>query len=313
MKTRILGMAIGLGALWAWSPGCSQPKPECNVGSASAYGYIAKLTLISGDETCNPAYLDSGGFEEVGMQAYNPVGSDGKTPDTTKKLVALQTLTLGNYLQNAIELEDGSAAYSYGEFSDANPDESNICTAANLSPAHMVLPLVPGEGGSGGGPPPNAQEPADITISWDTVTWYVTAANMGNQAEGTMTYRDNLAGCEATYRALMLWPIVGCEEILYLTPTDRTVDMDGNLVNPCNPLEDIEGTCAPCDPASDDEFCEARQTGRPNNALCDGEADPEPPYEIPTGSGISPDLTVTCDPVLLTCFLAPEQIQRPQD
>lgn len=311
MKTRILGMAIGLGALWAWSPGCSQPKPECNVGAASAYGYVAKLTLISGDETCNPGYQST--FEEVGMQTYNPLGSDGKTPDTTKKLVALQTLTLGDYMQNALELGEETQAYSLGEYADVLPDDNNTCTATNMSPARVVLPVVPGEGG-GAGAPPNQQEALDVTVSWDNVSWYVTTANLGNQAEGTMTYRDNLAGCEATYRALMLWPIVGCEELRFLAPIDKTVDEEGNPVNPCDPYGDLAGTCEECDPNTDESgLCEARGTGVPNDALCDGEADPEPPYEIPFGSGISPDLTVRCDPAFLFCFLSPEQIQRPQD
>ncbi|HSN99182.1 MAG TPA: hypothetical protein VLS89_12895 [Candidatus Nanopelagicales bacterium] len=312
MKTRILGMAIGLGALWAWSPGCSQPKPECNVGSASAYGYVANVTLVSGDADCNPAYAT--GFEEVGMQVYNPTDGSGKLPDTSRKLVALQTLTIGGYAQNAIELDEATVPYSLGEYTDILPNEENICTATGLTTARIVQPVVPGTAGAGG-VPPNEQDPADIQIEWSDVSWYVTTANLGNQAEGTFTYTDNLAGCSATYKALMMWPIVSCEDYKFYAPVDVTdADDDGEPDNPCDPKVDLSN-CRECDP-NVDEFCDALPTGEPNDALCDDQPEPDPPYELPLGSGISPDLNVSCkkfDQDHIYCFLATDTMQRPQN
>lgn len=44
----------------------------------------------------------------------------------------------------------------------------------------------------------------------------------------------------------------------------------------------------------------------PDNAACN--AEPDPDNGRPTGSGISPDFPVTCDPVLLACFLTSDRI-----
>jgi len=271
MKTRILGIAIGLGAIWAWSPGCTQPAPECTVGTASAYPYIAKFIPQGDDCAAIP-----GDF--VGMQVYNPAG--GTVPDMTIKQVALQTFTAGVYLHDAIELGEGSVPYSFGTFANIEPDGSNMCSVPELSPAHMVLPEIPGEaggGGAGGGPPPPAQEAVDIEYRWSNLKLYVTPANLGNQAEADLTFVDGLNDCTSNYHVVMLWPAIGCERL--------TVNEEGEAVG----------------------------TGEPEPKLCDQNPDPEEPYALDSGSGISPNLQVVCDPVLLTCVLQGDAIQRVDD
>jgi len=299
-------MAIGLGALWAWSPGCSQPKPECNVGTASAYPYIAKFIPQGTD--CAAITGDY-----VGMQVYNPASADN-TPDLSSKQVALQTGTAGDYLHNAIELDDTSVAYSIGTFSAVEPDDSNMCSVATLTPAHMVLPLVPGEGGGGGGTPAPAQVPVDVEYRWSNLQIYVTPANLGNQAEADLTFADAEADCTANYHVVMLWPAVSCQELDYF----RSIGPDP-LNEPCDPCDPDPALCeVGCNPAEDSETCEddgdcceILGTCRPFPALCDGEPDPQLPYELPAGSGISPDLRVVCDPTLLHCVLDGDAIQRP--
>lgn len=269
MKTRILGMAIGLGALWAWSPGCTQPKPECNVGTASAYPYIAKFIPQGADCAEIPG-------DYVGMQVYNPAA--GNEPDMSIKQVALQTATAGTYLQEGIDVDASSVAYSLGTFDAIEPDGSNMCSVTQLSEAHMVLPVVPGEeggGGAGGGPPPNEQEAVDITYRWSNLKLYVTPANLGNQAEADLTFTDGETDCTSNYHVVMLWPAVACERL--------ELDAEGNVVG----------------------------TGEPEPKLCDQEPDPEVPYELAAASGISPDLRVICDPVLLHCVLDGDAIQKP--
>ncbi|EYF03704.1 hypothetical protein [Chondromyces apiculatus] len=314
MKTRILGMAIGLGALWSMSPGCSQPAPECTVGTATAYPFATKLYLQSGDATCNPSF-EAYQSEEMGMQVYNPDDGSGQV-DTERRLVAIQTVTAGNYERNGEGLVEGSVAYSLGEFEGANPNEQNFCVAPTLSTARVTLPLIPGEeggGGAGGGPPPPPiQDEVDIEIAWSDLQVYVTTANLGNQAQGTMTYTDHLKECSATYKVVMLWPTVHCEEMAYFAQTDppdpEVPDDEGT---PCDPIGD-PASCVPCDPEQN-PLCEAYPTGRPNNALCDQEPDPQGPYFLNTGSGIASDLTVVCDPLSLLCIQDTDSVQTPQN
>ncbi|AKT41035.1 hypothetical protein [Chondromyces crocatus] len=295
MKTRILGMAIGLGALWASLTGCSQPAPECTVGTATASPFAAKLFFVSGDESCNPSY-QALQYEQIGLQVYNPPDSSGKLPDTDRRLVAIQPSTAGNYL-HGVGGPESNKAYSLGEFDGAYP-ESNVCKAATLSPATIVLPeIVPTN------EDPTAQAEVDISYTWSDLEVYVTPANLGNQAQATMTYTDNLANCSATYRAVMLWPEVGCEELAFFAPSVP----DGE----CDPIGD-PSSCVPCTPDQNPE-CDIYGTGKPNNALCDQEDDPEPPYEINHGSGLGPDLRVRCDAQALLCVLDSNEIQRPQD
>jgi hypothetical protein len=291
MKMRILGMAIGISALWGWSPGCSQPVPECTVGTAAAYPYATKFTLRNGTPPC-----DGIPFDYVGMQIYNPVAADGVYPDLSQKLVSLQLTAVGDVYQHAVAFDEGRppVPYALGAFQAIEPDANNLCYAPTMDPASLYLPFVPGEGGSGGTggaggappPPPPLQEETDIGYQVSNLTIYVTPANLGNQFEADITYRDNLAMCDATYHVFGLWPAVACEELAFFT-ADCAADC-------------AEG-CTPCDPAASPD-CVVVNTCRPNNALCDAVPDPEPPYEIPFGSGISPDLQVECDPDIFHCL-----------
>ncbi|WP_437594532.1 hypothetical protein [Sorangium sp. So ce1000] len=65
-----------------------------------------------------------------------------------------------------------------------------------------------GEGGAGeGGVPPVAL--GSHKLEWRNVHVYVTAANLGNQFEGEVTYSEE--SCSATYKVVGLWPTVDCQ------------------------------------------------------------------------------------------------------
>jgi hypothetical protein len=113
---------------------------------------------------------------------------------------------------------------------------------------------------------------------WKNVKVYVTAGVPGTQAVGEMVYRDVLAGCEASYKFIALYPSIYCG-------TD--VDDDNN------PETDAANDDA--DPMTDDPQ-------QPFDLYCDAEAHPD--QGISVGSGINPDFPVRCDPETLQCILA---------
>lgn len=302
MKTRILGLAFGVGALWLWAPGCSQPNTQCTIGTASYSPYVAKYTLLDGDpeSACGGLVGDY-----IGMQQYNP--ADGDVPDPSVKYLAIKVNSMGatefGAEANGPEFEDPDEThkpYSLGTFNAIEPDGSDLCTVPSLSPAQISLPEVPyvhegsgGFGGAGGFEP--LQRELSLAYEWSNVNIYVTPALPGNQAEGTMRYTEN--GCTATYHVVMLWPAVGCEKYAFF----RSVEPDPEVAPPCDPCAGMDN-CAACDPNTEED-CEALPTCSPDPKLCDEEPDPEPQYGLPYGSGIAPDLNVVCDPDLLLCTL----------
>ncbi|XXY50367.1 hypothetical protein WME91_04380 [Sorangium sp. So ce269] len=148
MKIRLLGCLAGLTALAAAvSPGCSQPKPECTVGSATSYPFAAKLILVDGDPESSCAQLKG---LTLGMQTYNP--NTGGYPDRDTKLVGIQT-DLAEWSGDGMTLEDSpdSNTYAIGAFASVEPDGNNICRIPQLSPAELVVVTEQGEGGAGGG------------------------------------------------------------------------------------------------------------------------------------------------------------------
>jgi hypothetical protein len=95
----------------------------------------------------------------------------------------------------------------------------------------------------------------------------------------------------------------------YVTAANNGSQFTGDLVRTENgvactykviglfPFVDCTGT-DPSDPSK----------SVPNNALCSSEADPDAAANRPTGSGISPDFPVVCDPDLLMCTLTKSDI-----
>jgi hypothetical protein len=103
-----------------------------------------------------------------------------------------------------------------------------------------------------------------IEQDWSAVRVYVTARNNGTQFSGTVKYTQD--ACTATYKVSGLFPSVSCEE----TVTDAMGKTMG--------------------------------TGKPDETLCSPCADPSKGRAL--GSGLSPDVATTCDPVTLHCVPA---------
>ncbi|WP_437901318.1 hypothetical protein [Sorangium sp. So ce124] len=152
MKRRWLVWMAGLAAvspLAAMSPGCSQPKPECTVGTAIVSPYAAKFTRVSGDAE-GPCARKDGAVEAVGMQMYNPDENGDQLPDVETKLVAIQTAEFGDWYRDGATIDPNPDlnAFAIGAFASIGPDANDICTVPTLDPAEVVL--LPGEGGAGG-------------------------------------------------------------------------------------------------------------------------------------------------------------------
>jgi hypothetical protein len=328
MKTRILGLAIGFGALWLWAPGCSQPEPLCTIGTASASAYVAKYTLIDGDEN-SPCGAIPG--DTIGLQQYNP--PDGDVPDTSVKYLAIQATTLGRALIASRNKErnlllacpdateryndpnEAHHPYAYGKFNATDPDSNDLCTVPVMDPAQLSLPEVeaqePRTCGEEENVPVPAQTARDLAYDWSDVNIYVTPALPGNQMEATLKYTED--GCSATYHVVGLWPNIDCEKMGFFRDADPDDPADPDdevaLCDACD-KELRDKNCVACDPSSDTIDCEEKGTCctihnlcDPEPKLCDSEPDPEPEYQLASGSGIAPDLQVACDPDLLKCVL----------
>ncbi|WP_437738486.1 hypothetical protein [Sorangium sp. So ce1335] len=151
-----------------------------------------------------------------------------------------------------------------------------------------------GAGGAGGeadGGADGGGEPADgrsLKYEWSNLEVYVTAANLGNTFQADLTYTEGT--CTAKYRVVGLWPQVGCEKLVEQQMVDPETD---------EPVVDEE---------TGEPVMEVVATGEPEDKLCDNTPDPEPPYFLPWASGISEDLKVKCDPVMLVCVLDSDKV-----
>jgi hypothetical protein len=67
---------------------------------------------------------------------------------------------------------------------------------------------------------PNVLPPTDLKYEWSNLQFYVTAAATGTQM--TADVKITLNGCEATYKAIGMWPAVNCAEFLSPDATEST-------------------------------------------------------------------------------------------
>jgi hypothetical protein len=271
-------MGLASAAFFAFSgASCSQPTIQCVAGHGA---FFAKYELVSGDEAC----LGLKG-EDIGMSTYLAANADKSLADYDARSIAVQSTTLGQLARD----REGAGfdlgtdkPYAYGKYSTA-PDPNNICytggtggTAALASADMNVEEFDTGEVDDMGNP---VILPAiHLQQEWKNIKVYVTAGAPGTQAVGEMTYRDVIAGCEASYKFIALFPSIYCG-------TD--VDDDNN------PETDAVNDDA--DPMTDDPQ-------QPFDLYCDAEAHPD--QGISVGSGINPDFPVRCDPETLHCILS---------
>jgi hypothetical protein len=266
MKKRILGLTVGTAGLAGLTflalsgASCSQPAIQCVVAHSP---FFATYTLVDGTGSCATFKSD-----DIGMSTYLQPNATKTLADYTKRKIAIQSNTLGSYIQEREGLGDlgpdkQDLPYGFGDYT-ADPDANNVCFTGNtdfqLAPAEIDLPEVPAmDDGMGGMTDPLPA--VHLKQTWKNIKVYVTADVPGTQVVGDMVYEDLIEGCSATYKFVALAPSVPCEG----------TGMDG------------------------------KPNGMPEELLCSPSADPS--KGLITGSGINPDFKVHCDPVLLHCVL----------
>jgi hypothetical protein len=284
MKTKILGWMVGLGALVPSFISCSQPKVQCQVGLAGAYGYATTYVVKGAMPACamDPAFSIQKG-DVIGFETYNPPNADKSTYDSTKGSVAVQADSLGIELGNAgpgPNADDkNDHLYSLGDWASVDPDASSFCSVPKPVPAHQTIaaiaddPMVIGADCT----PDTAADDCpgfaacddatmkcvstltdeqkvdhEITYDWTNLKFYVTADAPGSQFSADLKYTlKTSAGLDCTieYHAVGMWPAVGCG---------------------------ADADCSPC---------------------------ANPDAGVATGSGINPSFPTRCDTDLGLCVL----------
>jgi hypothetical protein len=136
-----------------------------------------------------------------------------------------------------------------------------------------------------------AQPPLDIKYEFSNVQVYVSASDYGTQLAADLTYTHD--GCSAKYRVRAVYPAVPC----------------GVSADPGGTADDDAG--APEEEADDAQCPPQPETGEqlPDDSLC--AALPDYASGSYMGSGLNPDVAVSCDPTLLLCVLQHEPPARP--
>jgi hypothetical protein len=210
LKVAPLVLLIGAGSL-----ACEQPKILCNTQHG---GYAVRYTLLEGSGAC--ATLKTG---VVGVQAYGSVGQN-MSPDWKRPPVALKTEEVGTLVESYGAELGAAEVSSVGRFAGKNPGGDDFCTVEGLTPVMLALPAVPAMPDGMGG----MTEPLPATslrLEWSNVKFYVTAAVIGGEFVGDLTYTKD--GCTAKYHVSGLFPSTSCE--------------DEKAVGGINP-----GLCLPC-------------------------------------------------------------------
>lgn len=179
MKTMTLGWMVALGLVGTAFASCAQPKTECQVALASTgYNYAVKYKVKSTPTAACAAQVMAG--EQIGMEFYHPLTSDGLTYDSTKVTAAVQPDNLGSaietyksvggedpcYSQHACTKTaecdpDGTAGlqcltgycvdatcsavnhpWGLGAFTSALPDANDYCALPTLTGSDTELPEV---------------------------------------------------------------------------------------------------------------------------------------------------------------------------
>jgi hypothetical protein len=206
----LFALALGL-------PGCGQPKPSCASGVG---GFAAKYTLKPGQQACpdHKGKLLQG--EILGLSKYNPLqeGEDD-VQDLTKASLVIRSQTLGDINVDPALKDEAHEPYSLGDFNSVEPDDDDVCSVSEMSPAEQNVPAMGTDPGM------------NIKYVWSNVRLLVTAAYPGTQMVGELTYTNN--DCTASYSVIGLWPAVSC----------AGKDAQGNAVaDPalCDPVADPE-------------------------------------------------------------------------
>jgi hypothetical protein len=202
----------------------------------------------------------------VGVHTYARAPGDTKDwANWEKPPIAIRPDEVGVLLDEYGTELDPKVLFARGEFTDDIPPADGFCRVGTMNPITMKLPET--QPPTMMGMPPPAKLPAkDLSYEWSNVKFFVSPSVIGTQFAADLKYTLN--GCVATYTVIGLYPSVGCEKTMTVTGADgKPVTMGTGMPD--------EDSCYPC-------------------------AQVEKGHA--TGSGIVPDIDVSCDPQVLLCL-----------
>lgn len=268
----ILGLGVTAGAVVTLlAVGCDQPLPKCALGHG-VFGVKMNLISFTGDKAEGCADFTA---EVFGASSYNDMQPSGYA-DLDKASIAIQSLTAGNARDRgeAAVNADGDPApivdnahnlFALGHFSTPEPVD-DFCSVPVLEAGQLTLPAIPETPDDPSTDDEDETVPAvpalDQKWAWSNVKVLMRADALGTQFSGDLTVTMN--SCVAQYRAygVFMYDNVGAGGRF------KGVDCTG-------------------------------KDGNPNPDLCNSIAVPD--AGLSTGSGISPETAVTCEPMSKIC------------
>jgi hypothetical protein len=241
---------------------CKAPAILCTTAHAGGSNTPFAVRYSLTSGTGDCAML-TGGF--VGVESYVN-GGPGKAPSFPKPPVSIRAEEVGSLVGQYHMAMSAQALSSTGVFADEHPGPDGFCKVGPLSPVAVTLQAVP----AGVDPDTKEMTPAlpamTVKYEWSNVSFYVSPSLIGTQFKADLKYTKD--ACTATYHVVGLYPGVGCEK------TVSVMGCDGKTTDQGTGMPDIEA-CNPC---------------------------ADPAHGRATGSGISPDVDIVCDPKLLLCL-----------
>jgi hypothetical protein len=191
MNTRMMGLALAIGASVGWVAGCEveQPAGACKASHSSNYA-IFDLTSTTGTGECTAL---TGDF--VFMSKYNEPGTDVAR-------LSLSVDTIAGALTGDERISEFQSLTHLGDYPEEPTD--GVCVAPTLSPVAVNIPAS-GDPADGGDPAVN------VTYNFSNVRVVSTALVPGTQWTANLEY--TAGGCTATYNVVGISPLVTCHEV----------------------------------------------------------------------------------------------------
>jgi hypothetical protein len=315
---RTLGVIVLPSAAWALvalAASCSdQPKVRC----AARGQFAAKYVLVSGNGDCSKLAGDL-----LGVGTYNGSNGDG-TPNWDDATIAIQPYALAGLAGNGAM---GDSIFSSGHFSTAEPNDSNFCDVPTLSAAEVHVAAITSASTDA---MQNVTCPApamDVKYEWSDVRVVVSAAVLGTELAGDLTYTAN--GCVAKYRVWAVSPPISCALPITAPPPaddDASADdgaadggaatdaMDESVTSDASTGTSSDASAADAGNAVDGgggalpPACTMPPAATPAPMLDSTLCSPFPDLSKnrPLGSGLNPDLFpdgIACDTATTFCVL----------
>ncbi|MET0342566.1 MAG: hypothetical protein ABW252_16290 [Polyangiales bacterium] len=275
---------------------CDQPRPRCSVAPGD---FAVRYQKIDGN--CEGLVGDV-----LSLQVYyEPRSSKDMSPDLSNARIGV--------LPNALAGVAGHAAgrgtpdpsddmVAFGTFITSKADDDDYCRIPTLTPARVRIPALTEFTDECGTLP--AEPAVDELYEFSNFRAYNAPGAYGTQIIATLRYKT--ATCQGTYNVTGIYPSISCGTDAVVEDSGAgdagvIVSMDGGLgdmdasLDATIPLDPDGGIILPQEEAPEEPTCPTPEEPGPEQIPDDGICGP--------GSGISPEFTATCDPVLLHCLI----------